>query len=132
MRTRGLLVLLLLPTAAAAQSGSTAGVWWLPFPVVAGPHAFAIVRGEDYVPGQEVVLEIYATSDRPGAKEVFLGRSRTTVKGNGKFVLGLVSYGLPETRSEWKIKYWYSPRARDGEVNSPSEFTARREPPARK
>ena len=107
--------------------GSSAGVTRLPFS--GGLRAIVWVHVEKYVPGQQVVVEVYATTDLPDAKETLIGRATATVKGNGKADVRVLSDPLPETRSEWKIKYTYSPRADGKDTNSPSEFTARREPP---
>ena len=123
------LIVLLLPTAALAGTGSYGGVW-NDVPLLGGPRAFAVVRGEDYPPGQEVSVEMYATSDLPGAEEVFIGRIRGKANVAGKFKLIIVSDLLPKTDLVWKIRYWYSPRT--GDVNPPTEFIARRNPPGRK
>ena len=123
------LIVLVLPATALAQSGSSGGVW-NDVPLVGGPRAFAAVRGDGYTPGQEVYMVMYATSDLPGADEVFIGRVSGKANVAGKFRLVIVSDLLPRTDVVWKIRYWYSPRP--GDVPAPSEFIARRHSPARK
>jgi hypothetical protein len=121
-----ILIVLLVPTAGLAENGAAGGIVDSG-PLFGGPRAVAGVRLGDYPPGQEVLLEIYATSDRPGAERVFLGRSKTVASRLGNFRISLISDPLPDTQSEWKVQYWFSPRVQSGEVDHLSDFTLRRD-----
>lgn len=106
------MIVLLAPSVTLAASGGVIDVG----PLFGGPRAVGSVGLVDYARGQEVLLEIHATSDRPGAEKVFLGQSKTVVAAPGaKFVRGvqmatLISDPLPDTQKEWKIQVWHSPK----------------------
>lgn len=128
-----ILIVLLTPAVGLAAGGVLDGG-----PLFGGPRAFAYVGLPNYPRGQEVLLEIHATSDLPGAEKVFLGQSKTVVGApGGKFidsvpVATLISDPLPDTRREWKIQYWYSPRTGSPGGSTPNEWTRLRNPPPRK
>ena len=108
-------------------------------PLFGGPRAIAVGSLHEYPRGQEVVLEVHATSDLPGAERVFLGRTRTVVAGpdakfaaSGTQIIALISEPLPDTRKEWKLQVWYSPKPGDDANSRLYEHTAPRKFPVRK
>ena len=107
-------------------------------PLFGGPRAAATVGLANHPRGQEVLLEIYATSDLPGAKEAFLGQSKTVVAGPGAIFIDstqvaiLISDPLPDTQKEWKIRCWHSPTPGSKPDTTLIEVTIPRTPRARK
>jgi hypothetical protein len=118
-----ILVVLLAPTPALAGTASGGGLVD-GGPLFGGPRAIVYVRGEEYPVGQEVFLDVYVTSDLPGAEEKFLGRTSLKVKVGGKFFLSFISDPLPDTRFEWKMKYSFTRWT--GDIEPPINFTARK------
>jgi hypothetical protein len=107
-------------------------------PLFGGPRAFGVVGLHGYPRGQEVLMEIHATSDLPGAEKVFLGQSKTVVARPGaKFIdltqiANLVSDPLPSTQKAWKLQLWYSPKPGDAADTTLFEHTVPRKRPVPK